>query len=84
MRTERGKDAGATLGLERGEDPARWLRMFWALALGLLPVTLMLVGGLKATQTIVLVVSLPILLIGIVMSFALLKTLNELHPRTAP
>jgi BCCT family betaine/carnitine transporter len=44
-----------------------------------LPITLMYVGGLKVAQTAVLIVSLPILLVGIVMSISLIKSLNEDH-----
>ena len=30
--------SSATLHLKAGDDPARWHRLFWALALGLMPV----------------------------------------------
>ncbi len=68
--------SGATLHLAAGDDPARWHRVFWAFALGLLPITLMFIGGLKVMQVILLVVSAPILIIGIVMSVALVKSLQ--------
>jgi BCCT family betaine/carnitine transporter len=68
--------SGATLHLAAGDDPARWHRVFWAFALGLLPITLMFIGGLKVMQVILLVVSAPILIVGIVMSVALVKSLQ--------
>ncbi|MCH9694504.1 MAG: BCCT family transporter [Gammaproteobacteria bacterium] len=70
--------SSATLHLKAGDDPARWHRVFWALALGVMPVALMLLNGsLRPIQVILLVVSLPILLVGIVMSVALVRTLRE-------
>ncbi|RZV35190.1 MAG: BCCT family transporter [Chromatiales bacterium] len=69
--------SSATLHLKAGDDPARWHRVFWAFALGLMPVALMLLeGNLRPIQVILLVVSLPILLVGIAMSVALVRTLR--------
>jgi len=72
----------ATLFLKAGDDPARWHRVFWAFALGLLPVTFMFIGGIKVLQTTLLVVSLPILVVGVVMSVSLVKSLGEDYPAT--
>ncbi len=71
--------AAATRRLAAGDDPARWHRVFWAVALALLPLTLMFVGGLRVMQTAVLVVSLPILVVGVFMSVALVKQLAHDH-----
>jgi BCCT family betaine/carnitine transporter len=71
--------SGATLHLCAGDDPARWHRVFWAFALAALPVMLMFIGGLKAMQSVLLVVSLPILVVGVVMSVALVKSLRHDH-----
>lgn len=69
--------SSATLHLKAGDDPARWHRVFWAFALGLMPVALMLLqGNLRPIQVILLIVSLPILFVGVAMSVALVKTLN--------
>ncbi len=70
--------SSATLHLKAGDDPARWHRVFWAFALGLMPVALMLLeGNLRPIQVILLIVSLPILLVGIAMSISLVKLLRE-------
>lgn len=70
--------SSATLHLKSGDDPARWHRVFWAFALGVMPVALMLMNGnLRPIQVILLVVSLPILLVGVVMSVALVKSLKD-------
>jgi BCCT family betaine/carnitine transporter len=71
----------ATLFLRAGDDPARWHRVFWAFALGALPATLLFIGGITVLQTTLLVVSLPILVVGIVMSISLLKSLQVDRPK---
>ncbi len=68
--------AGATRELDASGDPARWHRVFWAFALGLLPVTLMFIGGLKVMQVTLLIVSAPLLVVGVAMSISLVKSLQ--------
>jgi len=68
--------ASATRHLAVGANPERWHRVFWAFALGGLPIALMFVGGLKAVQSVVLVVSLPVLVIGVAMTVSLFKSLR--------
>ena len=72
--------SGATLHLSAGDDPARWHRVFWALALAVLPIALMFIGGLKAMQSVLLVVSLPVLVVGVLMAVSLVKSLRADHP----
>lgn len=69
--------SSASLALAPGEDPPRWHRCFWALALAVLPVTLMYIGGIRVAQTAVLVASLPILVTGVLSSIALIKSIRE-------
>jgi BCCT family betaine/carnitine transporter len=72
----------STRRLHAGENPARWLRVFWACALGVLPITLMFIeGGIKVVLSTTIVVSLPLLLVGFLMAFSLLRLLREDHPR---
>jgi len=71
--------SGATLHLRAGDDPARWHRVFWAFALAVLPISLMFIGGLKTMQVVLLVVSLPILIVGVLMSVSLVKSLQADH-----
>jgi len=69
--------SSATLHLKAGDDPARWHRVFWAFALGVMPVALMLLDTpLRPIQVVLLIVSLPILIVGVVMSVGLVKTLR--------
>jgi BCCT family betaine/carnitine transporter len=51
--------------------------VFWALGLGLVPITLLILGGLRSLQTAAVVVSLPLILVGILMSVSLVKGLRE-------
>ncbi len=71
----------ATRRLPAGEDPDRWHRVFWALALAALPLTLMFVGGLKVVQSATLIVSLPLIAVGVLMSASLVKQLQADHGR---
>jgi len=71
--------SGATLHLVAGDDPARWHRVFWAFALAVLPIALMFIGGLKTMQVVLLIVSLPILVVGVLMSVSLVKSLQADH-----
>jgi len=69
--------AGASVRLAPGEHPARWHRVFWAIALGVLPACLLSLGGLKALQTASVVASLPLLFVYLIMYIAIIKTLRE-------
>lgn len=69
----------ATRRLPAGEEPDRWHRVFWAFALAVLPLTLMFIGGLKVVQSATLIVSLPLIGVGVLMSAALVKQLKADH-----
>jgi BCCT family betaine/carnitine transporter len=62
------------------EHPARWHRVFWACALGILPICLLILGGLRALQTASVVASLPLLLVYVLLvisTIRLLKSVDE-------
>ena len=67
----------ATVSLHEGDNPARWHRLYWAAVLGLLPIFMMFVGGLEIIRSGVLIASLPLLLVGVLMGYSLLKSLRE-------
>lgn len=71
--------SNASHNLHPSEDPARWHRSFWAVALAILPIALMYIGGIKVAQTSVLIVSLPILLTGVLSTWALVLSLKRDH-----
>ncbi|MCY4562924.1 MAG: BCCT family transporter, partial [Gammaproteobacteria bacterium] len=60
-----------------GSNPQRWHRVFWAFALMVLPLALMLIGGLRAVQSAVLVVSLPVLAIAVAVTGSLFVALRD-------
>ncbi|MGI9200383.1 MAG: BCCT family transporter [Woeseiaceae bacterium] len=72
--------SSATLHLKAGDDPARWHRVFWAFALAVMPITLLFVGGLRTVQVMLLIASTPILLVGVFMTYSLVKSLQQDHP----
>lgn len=69
--------SAATKELHAGENPATWHRIFWAFALGILPIILMYIGGLKVVQSAVLLAGFPIAITSIFMIRRLLKWLKE-------
>ncbi len=75
---------GATRRLRMGEHPARWHRMFWAVGISVMPATLMFLGGLKSFQTASLVVSVPLIGVGILMAASLVRALREDHGPRKP
>lgn len=67
----------ATRSLHEGDNPARWHRLFWAGVLGTLPIFMVFVGGLEVIRSGVLIASLPLLVVGLAMALALLKSLRQ-------
>jgi len=67
--------ASKKLGAE--EHPSRSHRIFWACLLGLLPITLIYMGGLRPLQSAVTLASVPLLVIFVVQAWALYRTLPE-------
>jgi BCCT family betaine/carnitine transporter len=69
--------ATATVELEPNTSPNRGHRLFWALVIGVLPLFLLLVGGLQIIRISSLIVSFPVLLMGIAMAVSLVKSLRQ-------
>ena len=55
------------------EEPLRWNRLFWAFALSVMPITLLLVGGLETLQTASIVGSAPLLVVAVLLCIAMVK-----------
>ena len=72
--------ATASTELGASQDPARWHRVFWAIAIAILPIGLMYAGGVREAQTATLVVSLPLTFTFWLTGIALLKSLRADHP----
>jgi BCCT family betaine/carnitine transporter len=68
----------ASKDLRAGErEPKRWNRLFWAIALGGMAVSLMYLGGLKPLQTASLVVAFPLMFVIGLSVWSLLRWLKE-------
>lgn len=68
----------STQRLEAGRNPARWNRLFWACALGIVPITLMFVeGGIKVVLSATIIVSLPLLAVGVLLAVSLMRMLRQ-------
>uniref|UniRef100_UPI002118EEC0 BCCT family transporter n=1 Tax=Pseudomonas putida TaxID=303 RepID=UPI002118EEC0 len=67
--------------LVEGEEPPRSQRLIWAVALSLLPIALMVVGGLESLQIAATVGALPILFILLIMTLSFLRQLRMDEPR---
>ncbi len=65
----------ATRNLAEDEHPGRVHRVFWACLLGFLPITLIYMGGLRPLQSAVTLASVPLLIIFVLMSWVLWRTL---------
>lgn len=77
--------AVASRDLKGGDgEPARWNRLFWALALGGMAIALMYLGGLPPLQTISLVVAFPLVFIILLSVWSLLRWLKEDFPEGTP
>jgi BCCT family betaine/carnitine transporter len=69
----------ATRELEHDAHPDRWHRVFWAFLLGLLPITLIYVGGLRPLQSAVTLASVPLLLVIVLLVWAMWINLAKLR-----
>ena len=68
--------AGATRYLKPDEHPTRTHRVYWALALGLLPSVLLFLGGLRALQTASIVASVPLLVVYFILAWSVYRVLK--------
>ena len=69
--------AGATRYLQADQHLVRLHRVFWAFALGSLPLSLLFLGGLRELQTASLLASLPILLVYGILAVSISRMLNR-------
>jgi BCCT family betaine/carnitine transporter len=68
--------ASATRSLAPEDHPHRLHRVFWAFLLGLLPITLVYMGGLKPLQSAVTLASVPLYLVTLTMSIGLWRSIR--------
>ncbi|WP_257558170.1 BCCT family transporter [Sphingobium sp. CFD-2] len=75
-------DAGALViamitARDQGEEPALWLRVFWALTCGGVAAVLLLAGGLAAVQMAAVIAALPLAVIMLVMCYGIWTSLRR-------
>ena len=68
--------SAASEQLNPDEEPARWHRAFWACGLIILPITLMFIDSQAAVMSASMIVSLPLLILGVPMSVSLMRSLR--------
>jgi BCCT family betaine/carnitine transporter len=54
-------------------EPMRWNRLFWAFALSIMPITLLILGGLETLQTASIVAGAPLLIVALLLCIAMVK-----------
>lgn len=67
--------------IDENQEPQRWIRVFWALMIGTVAVTLMYGGGLGALQTLSVITGFPVMIICIIITISLFKWLKEDHAK---
>jgi len=68
--------SAATRSLPSDAHPPAWHRMFWAFFLGILPITLIYLGGLRSLQSAMVIISVPLLVVLIILTLSLFKGLS--------
>jgi BCCT family betaine/carnitine transporter len=69
--------ASASRRLFASEEPAPIHRVFWAFALGALPIVLVYLDGLEPVKTAALVASLPLLVVYVLLAMSLMRMLSR-------
>lgn len=67
----------STKNLHPNEQPARWNRIFWAVMLGAVAITMMYLGGLELLQSMAVMTAFPLLIIFTVMVISFRRWLIE-------
>jgi BCCT family betaine/carnitine transporter len=55
------------------DEPMRWNRLFWAFALSIMPIALLLLGGLETLQAASIVGGTPLLIVALLLCIAMVK-----------
>ena len=69
--------AGASRNLTEHAHPKTWHRVFWAICIGILPISLLSLGGLRVLQTASIVASLPLVAVYALLAFSAARTLRS-------
>ncbi len=64
-------------GLSPEEDAPVWLRLFWAVAIGLVTLGLLFAGGFESLQAVVVISGLPFSFVLLLYMWSLMKSLHQ-------
>lgn len=71
-------------GIKVTEEPKRWLRVFWALAIALIPAVMIVINGqLQTLQTLSIAMALPVTVVYVLIYISLIKYLNKIGSETS-
>ena len=74
-------DSGAlvitTLASQGEENPAIWQKVLWSSIIAIITCTLLLAGGISALQTMTIITAAPVLIVILIGSYCLIKSLRE-------
>ncbi|SMD16171.1 betaine/carnitine transporter, BCCT family/L-carnitine/gamma-butyrobetaine antiporter, partial [Desulfocicer vacuolatum DSM 3385] len=73
-----------TKGIKADEEPSRWLRVFWSVAVGCFALALLFIGGLKTIKTATTVGSLPTVVIMVFILISFFKMATKKWPNYSP
>lgn len=62
--------------IKQNEEPARWNSFFWALVLGTISISLLLLNALKPLQTTSIVAAFPLMFILIIVAASFFKMMQ--------
>lgn len=65
-----------TKRLTADNEPPRWNRVFWSLGIGAIAISLLLIGGIRPSQTMTIIGSLPVAIIIFLMVWAFFKDIR--------
>ncbi|MFA0811161.1 BCCT family transporter [Microbulbifer epialgicus] len=63
----------AVVQKEVNGEPLQWNRIFWAFALTIMPIALLVIGGLEALQAASIIAGVPLLLIALLLCISIVK-----------
>ncbi|HWR45621.1 L-carnitine/gamma-butyrobetaine antiporter [Sporomusa sp.] len=66
-----------TKELSGEEEPPQWIRIFWSLVLGAIAIALVYIGGIRPSQTMTIVGSIPIFLISVCVLISFMKDMRK-------
>lgn len=63
--------------IQYGQEPPRWIRLFWCVLLAVIGVAILVVGGLQVVQLSSVLTSVPVVFIIVILMISVLRWLKE-------